>query len=179
MRDPFEHADLGAAAAVRAEWRADEEEWTQAAIERWQHDRTVHDLMLECMHRGDTLLVELPHATLTGVLRGVGDDFVALDSPGGRVDVPVDARAVVFRVAEPARAGGTRGAAVTTFRMRLYELEADAGTVEVGTASSAVTLTGRLQVGRDHVVVRERDGGYSVVALGTVAWIRGPLVDDD
>ncbi len=174
MTDPLDRAGLGdAGAAVRAEWRADEEEWTRAALEHWQHQRTLLDVVRECMHRGDTVAVRLPHATFTGRVCAVGDDLVAIDVLDGRVDVRVDAHTpVVVRVVERARAGGTRGERVTTFRARLLELEMDERDVELGAQSAGGIVRGRLQVGADHVTGHERDGSSAVIALAAMAWVR-------
>jgi hypothetical protein len=175
VTDPLDRAGIGdAAAAVRAEWRADEDEWSRAALEHWQHQRTLLDVVRECMHRGDTIALRLPHVTFTGRVRAVGDDIVAIDVLGqSRVDVRVDAYTpIVVRVLERARAGGTRGDAVTTFRARLLELEMDEHDVELGANGGDEIVCGRLQVGHDHVIGHERDGTSAVIALAAVAWVR-------
>ena len=109
--DPLAHAGIGdAAASARAVWRADEEEWTRAAVERWHHGRTLLDVVRECMHRGDTVAVRVGAVTMTGTVRVVGDDVVSLASADGRVDFPLDSTtALTVRVVERARSGGTRG----------------------------------------------------------------------
>jgi hypothetical protein len=181
VTDPLERAGLGdAGAAVRAEWRADEEEWTRAAVERWRHERSLLDVILECMHRGDTIALRLGHITFTGRVQAIGDDLVALAAPDGRVDLRVDDHVpLVARVVERARTGGTRGGAVTTFRARLLELEMDELDVEIGTPlAGGDVVCGQLTVGRDHVIVHERDhtdtGTGTVIALAAVAWVRRP-----
>jgi hypothetical protein len=179
VRDPLERVGLGdAAASLRAQWRADEEEWTCAAVERWQHDRTFVDVLRACMHRGDTVALELPHTTFRGVVGAVGDDFVSLHASGGAVEVRLDVVAPPLRVLEDARAGGTRGVAVTTFRARLLELEMERVTVEVGTEPAGALLRGRLRVGRDHVVVDDFDGAQAVVVWSALAWVRAIVADD-
>lgn len=174
MTDPLDRAGLAdAAAAVRAEWRAEEEEWARAALEHWQHQRTLLDVVRECMHRGDTVALRLLHTTFSGRVCGVGSDIVALDAPDGRVDVRVDAHApLVVQVLERARAGGTRGEGVTTMRARLFELEIDERAVEVGAHGVGEIMRGRLQVGSDHVIVRGPEGLDTVIALAAVAWVR-------
>jgi hypothetical protein len=168
VTDPLDRAGLGdAAAAVRAEWRADEEEWTRAAFERWQHARTLVDVLRECMHRGDTVALRLPHETLTGTVQSVGDDLLALAMPEGRVDVNVGGVVpLVARIVDRARTGGTRGDAATTFRTRLLELEAREQEVEVRTTSGD-TVRGLHRVGHDHLIV-----GEHLVAFAAVIWVR-------
>jgi hypothetical protein len=87
--------------------------------------------------------------------------------------VRVDAHtAIVVRVLERARAGGTRGDAATTFRARLLELEMGEHDVELGANGGDEIVCGRLQVGHDHVIGYERDGSSAVIALAAVAWVR-------
>jgi hypothetical protein len=179
VTDPLDRVDIGNAAAVmRAEWRADEEEWTRAALERWQHDRTLLEVLRECMHRGDTIAVRSGSVTFTGRVEAVGDNVVAIAARDGRVDLCCDAAVpLVVRVVERARSGGTRGDAVTTFRARLLELEMAEGDVEAGTRVSGDVVRGRLTVGHDHVVVRDDEagdggGGEMVIALAALAWVR-------
>lgn len=170
VTDPLEGAGLGdLGAALRAEWRADEEEWTRAAVERWRHERTLLDVLREHMHRGDTVALRLPHVTLTGMVSAVGEDLFAVASGDARVDVQIGERTpLVVRVVERARAGGTRGNAVTTFRARLLELETGGQEVDVATTAGDV-LHGRLGVGSDHVIVDDH-----VIMQPAIAWIRVP-----
>jgi hypothetical protein len=137
--DPLDRLGLrDSAAAVRAEWRVDEEEWTRAVFELWQHDRTLLDVLRECMHRGDTVALELPDVTITGALGAVGDDFVGLHGYEGPVDVPVGpGHWLVARAVEHARSCGTRGEAVSTFRARLLVLESHDRAVVVPLAGLA------------------------------------------
>ena len=174
MTDPLDGAQLGdAAAAVRAEWRADEEEWTRAAVERWQHRRTLLDVVRECMLRGDTIALRLGDITFTGLVQAIGDDLIALAAADGRVDVRVDEHTpLVMRVHERARAGGTRGNAATTFRARLLELEMDGLDVEIGADVAGGIVYGAITVGRDHVIVHQDEQAETVIALAAVAWIR-------
>ena len=181
MTHPLEGADIGdAASVVRAVWRADEEEWTRAGVERWRHERSLLDLLRECMHRGDTIALSLPLGTVTftGRVTAVGDDLVTLALPDGPLDVCCDAQApLVVRVVERARRGGTRGDAVTTFRARLLELEIDERDVEVGTRTTGDVIRGQLTVGRDHVILHGRDAVDTIIALAAIAWVRRPTDD--
>jgi hypothetical protein len=97
------------AAELRAEWRAEEEEWTRAALERFEHGRTLTDVLRAAMHRGDEVLLGLGADALRGVLTHVGDDWCALDTPAGACDVPVAHGAPVVCVVERARRGGVAG----------------------------------------------------------------------
>jgi hypothetical protein len=182
VTDPFARATLGdAAAAARAEWRADEEAWTRAAAEQWRHNRTMRDVLRDSMHRGDRLELVLPSITFAGAVAAVGDDVVVLDAIDGLIDVNVAAQMpFLVRVLERAHTGGTRGMPVTTLRARALELETDGSEVRVGCSTLPSVLEGRVQVGRDHLGVVDRDGGEIVVPFGVVAWIgaRSATVDE-
>ncbi|MDQ1430882.1 MAG: hypothetical protein QOF40_1484 [Actinomycetota bacterium] len=177
MLDGIDDADLAAAAALRAEWRADELEWTRAALERWEHDRTLADVLRACMHRGDTVALELPGCTFTGVVAAVAVDLVRLATTEGSVDAQLaPTGAFVLRVVEPARAGGQRGdETIASFRARLLQLEG--AMTRVGLSARADELTGRLCVGRDQLGVIDRDGVRRYVPIASVAWVRPLDVD--
>jgi len=134
-----------AAAAARSEWRADEEAWTSAAVERWLHECSLLDVVRECMHRGDTVSVGFAQRVFSGRVGAVGVDLFSLELVEGRVDVAAarDAR-FVLRVEARARSGGARGDDVTTMRARLLELETARSDVELGVdaAESAVHRSG-------------------------------------
>jgi len=172
--DPLERgsaADI--AAAARAVWRAEEAEWTQAAFERWHHERTVFDVLRDVMHRGDMVSVELHHATYRGTVCAVGEDFFSLAASDARVDIRVAAGcALLLRVVERALAGGTRGDDVGTFRARLLALEASTDASELGTTVRTIACDGRIRVGRDHVVARDLGGNDAVVPLDAIVWVR-------
>jgi hypothetical protein len=179
MRERDDIAELRAAgAAVRAEWQADEAEWTRAALDVWEHHRTLADVARDCMHRGDVVACEVGGTTFTGGIVGVGDDFVRVAVGSGPVDVHLAGGGCVFRVVERARAGGSRGhGGATTFRARLLELEARGSSVEVGVAATTGALRGVLRVGRDQLSIETCDGLRTYVAIGSVGWVRPVDVD--
>jgi hypothetical protein len=163
------------AAVVRAEWRAEAEDWSRAALEHWEHGRELVDVLLECMQRGDAITVAYHSVTWSGVLSAVGVDIVRLMTGTASVDVRLtpDAPFVVRRRTR-SQGDGTRGdRTVTTFTARLRELEGTA--VCIGT--SAGPLEGTLRLGRDQLRLTDQDGGCSYVPTGSVWWVR-PLDDD-
>ena len=106
-------------------------------------------------------------------MQAIGDDLVALDAAEGRVDVRVDDHTqLVARVLEHPHTGGTRGESATTFRARLLELEMNELYVEVGADVAGEVVRGQLTVGRDHVIVHEKEQIDTVIALAAVAWVR-------
>ena len=174
MTEDFDDGDLRArSAALRAEWRDEEEEWTRAAFEHWEHGHTLVDIARDCMHRGDTVTFTTPHVVIRGVIDAVGLDTVLVVDDDRVTDVHlVESGAIVLRVVRRARAGGTRGsAASSTFRARLLEHES-MPTVELGTFTLPDTLRGELRVGADHVRVRSHDAAESFVPTSSVAWVR-------
>ena len=84
--------DLASAGALRAAWRAEEAEWSRAALERWQHEQTLVDVLRECMHRGDTVAVRFAAHTFTGVVTVGRRRHRSRRRAGRCVDVRVDAR---------------------------------------------------------------------------------------
>jgi hypothetical protein len=158
------------AAVVRAEWRAEAEEWSRAALEHWEHGRELVDVFRECMQRGAPLTITFPSVTWSGVLAAVGADTVRIDTGTTNVDLRVafDSPFVV-RLRDGVHGEGTRGdLSVTTFMARLREL--DGTTVYIGT--SVGPLEGSLRVGRDQLRLTDGDGGCSYVPTGSVWWVR-------
>ena len=172
----FDDADFAAASEVRAGWRADEEAWTRAAFERWQHGQSLADVARGCMHRGDTVRLGFAAATFTGAIVGVGTDIVCVATVAAeRVDVALGSGAPFVLRVVPARGGGGRGdGTVTTFRARLREL--DGTRVDVGLADGRA-LTGVLHAGVDHVQTVDDDGARAYAPTGSVAWVRPVDVD--
>ena len=162
-----------AAARVRAEWRADEEQWATAAHEQWRHTRTLLDVARDHLHRGDTIALRWAGAPapVTGRVLEVAGDALALDTVGGQVHVPLGAGVpIAWRVVERAVHGGRRSGDPLTFRARLLELESAGAAVAVAAFDDEV-LCGTLRVGRDHVEVAAADVTW-VVALSAVRWVR-------
>ena len=168
-----------AGAAMRAEWRTDEEEWTRAAFERWQHGRTVLDVARASMHRGDTVGMILPGWRVEGVVTSVGEDILQVTTAAGDggITVHVDADVpLALRVVRRATSGGVRGdRELVTLRALVFALEAAGTVVQVGTAATPDALTGTLSVGRDQIAVRDRDGIETYVPTRWVTWVRMPL----
>ncbi len=182
--------DLAAtAAAMREQWRADEEDLGRDAAEAWAHGRTLVDELVDHMHRGDTLAFDAAGRVFAGPLAYVGSDYATVTTAGGPVDVrtmiaiPLGRRRsrrlgipapVVVRTLERARSGGLRpDPASPSFRARLYELEMDATRVVIGSTLLPDELQGTLTVRADHVRVtdRDRDGG-TLVPIAWIAYVR-------
>lgn len=172
-------ADLRARAAeLRREWRADEELWAQVALERFQHSRTLLDVLRDAMHRGDVVLLGAGTAPLHGVVVHVGADWCALATVSGPVDVHVAAAgAPLVRIAERASGGGRARdpSTATTWRARLFEHETLGHRCAVGLPGGLVVV-GRLRLGADHVAVLG-DEPECYVPIAASRWVRG-VADD-
>jgi hypothetical protein len=166
--------------AAREERRAEEEDYTRAAARQWARHRDLVDVARELQHRGDTVSIQLPTIAFVGVLDAVGRDYVQLDTDGGRVDIALPATEderlslpLLIRVLARAREGGKRATpGAQTLRARLLEYDGEEIDVIVGAALLSDELRGRLTVGRDHILVRDRDGNETYLPLGGVAWVR-------
>jgi hypothetical protein len=188
--DPFDDltgdAQLEAAAgAAREERRAEEEEYMRAAARQWVRHRDLVDVAREFQHRGDTVAVQIGELGFSGVVATVGRDYFQLDTPSGRVDIPLFASAasgpgrertpvpLVVRVVERAREGGRRAEpGAQTFRARLLEYDGDEIDAVVGSLLVREELRGQLMVGRDYIVVRDDAGGETYLPLAWIAWVR-------
>lgn len=166
------------AASVRAEWRAEEEEWSRAALEHWEHGRGLDDVLRDCVHRGDVATFTFPTIAWTGAILGVGRDVARLRVGDGSVDVRLagDAPFVLrTRAGRGVDLDDPRGTAVgpSSFMARLREL--DGTTVCIGTPTTL--LEGALRVGRDQLRVTDDCGSVAYLPTGSVCWVRS-LVED-
>jgi hypothetical protein len=159
---------------VRAEWRADGEQWSRAALERWEHGRGLADVLRDAGHRGDTVTFAFPTVTWSGVITALGVDVVRLVAGDVAVDLKVALDAPwVLRTRAGSGEGLRDDGTLVSFRARMREL--DGTTVCIGTVSGP--LEGRLRVGRDQLRLIDGGGGIAYVPIGSVWWVR-PLDDD-
>jgi len=161
------------AAAARAEWRAEEEQWSRVALERWEHGRGLDDVLRDCMHRADVVTFRFSTVNWKGVVVGVGSDVARVRTGDTEVDVRLVADAPFVLCTRPGGSDGAPAAGtLTTFLARLREL--DGTGVCIGTPVGP--LEGRLRVGRDQLRVAAADGSVAYVPTESVRWVR-PLDD--
>ncbi|HEX5096997.1 MAG TPA: hypothetical protein VFX21_13315 [Acidimicrobiia bacterium] len=168
------HPDLaGASAAMREEWRAEQDAAAADAAEQWRHRRTLADRFVEHMHAGDRVAVTVGGHRVTGIPEEAGADLVALRTVFGRVELHIaPGIPLTYEIYEPSAASGGRGNAIAggQFRNALLHHEHDTE-VSVGTLTEPDGLDGRIEVGVDHVKVIARAGRETVVTLDTITWV--------
>lgn len=169
-----------AAGAAREQRRADEEEYAHAAARQWARHRDLVDIARELQHRGDTVVTQIGETAFRGVIDAVGADYFQLRTAVDRVDISLvssgPARVpmpLVIRVIERAPEGGRRAEApARTFRARLLEYDGEEMDAVIGSMLLREDLRGHLTVGRDHLCVRDGDGGETYLPIGHVAWAK-------
>lgn len=175
MRDLLESDGMwDDAATVRAQWRAEAEAWSRAALEHWEHSRGLADVVRDASQRGDVVSFTFASVTWAGVVVAVSVDVARVDTGSALVDVRLATEApFVLRVRAGERSGWRRAGAPVGFVARLREL--DGTEVCIGTSSSA--LEGTLRVGRGQLRLTDADGTCAYVPTGSVWWVR-PLAED-
>lgn len=163
-----------------AEYRArfDEREFQreieEAAEQLERNTRSLAEVFIEYMERGDVVEVAVGPTRWTGVVVDVGDDVVTMRVDEGRVDVALGSLSVakvspaVPRPVEVRQAGQCR-----SFIARLRDLSgANAGlTVDIGGAALP-RMTGQLRaVAESHVEMHTTSGEICVVALAAIGFV--------
>lgn len=170
-RDP----DLARTGAyVRAELRAEAEEYEALAAKDLARSRTLRDLALSWCHRGDTVEAVTACGRFVGHVVYAAGDLASMATATEAVDLSLRAP-LALRVVERARSGGQgtgRGAA--SFKARLAEHEASGVPLVLGTRIPPGDLHGVLAaVAVDHVVLDDR-GTVHHVALAAIDLARRP-----
>jgi len=171
--NPAPNPDAAAAAsAMRAEWRADQEAQTADAADDWRHHRTLRDIALETVHRGDPIVALLAHVRFHGDVEAVGSDLLALRTVSGRVDVHLhEGIPLMLQVGERVKEGGARETlADGDFRTALIARERF-GEVTLGCVFVEEPFDGKIVVGADHVCLIGRGGGETYFPLWSVAYV--------
>jgi hypothetical protein len=163
------------AASGRAAWREDEEEWTRAARQRWEHEQTLGNLVGAVGRRGFVVTLRLARVSFTGTVAATGDDVLVVRTAAGAVDVALGRADLVMHVEQRSRMPGRRPAR-TSLRSRLLEWERRRIPVVIGTSYDE--LRGLVAVGRDHVVLRRDEHEEVVLPLASIAWVRAVQPDD-
>jgi hypothetical protein len=159
--------------AFRDELRAEAEAYEELAAKDLLRRRSLTDVALELVHRGDRVAVTVGETALAGVVVYAAGDLACLRTSAGDVDLRLTAGPLI-RVIERVRSGGQpNGRGPASFVARLHEHEAAGSEMVLGGPGVRGEVRGRLAaVAGDHVVVDEDGGGRAYVGLPAIAWAR-------
>ena len=136
--------------------------------------RRLADVAIELLSRGDTVTAIAGDRSIRGPLSYARGDIASIETGAGRVDVHL-AAGVVLRVEERATQGGTAPISGSdTLRARLLEHDLAGNAIALWAPTHRIEVSGSIvAVGKDHVIVRGRDGSEWAFLLSDIAWVRG------
>lgn len=158
---------------LRADRQAAQEELeeTSRLIER--AERSLDEVALDFLYRGDSLRVTVGARSWTGIVVHVGVEVMTLQTPGGtEVDLAYEGL-TSMRVVERARGGGRSRTSKHPGELiaRLRELENTEEVVEVGGRNLA-PVEGKVEVvARGHIEVCSRQGAEWILPLGEIGYV--------
>ncbi|MBT8203589.1 MAG: hypothetical protein HKN74_12855 [Acidimicrobiia bacterium] len=172
MEDPLDELGRELRERMGDELRAEAELVEQDAATVELRRRTVADVALELVSRGDTVSVIAGEKVLRGTLVYARGELARIHTASGRADINL-ASPVVLRVDARSRDGGTAARpGADTLRARLLEYDMEDVAIELWAPTPATTVSGSISaVGRDHVVLEDHDGADWIVRLVDIAWI--------
>lgn len=156
--------------------RREFEEEVEAGVEQLERSRrTLDEVVLEFMHRGDTLRVSVGAHSWSGQVVHVAPELLTLRTPAeSEIDVALDAITSIRVVARsPSGDGNPPTSHPGSLLARLRELTVnDDEEVEIAGALLDTPITGCVVgVAPSHVEVRARDGGEWVLPLAEVGFV--------
>jgi hypothetical protein len=158
---------------LRREHQLEQEDVEEAIELAERAGRSLAEVALEFLYRGDSVRVTVGEGTWTGVVVHVGTGVMTVRTQAdAEVDVDYDGLTSI-RVVERARSGGMSRVSKHPGELvaRLRELENTGQTVEVG-GRRLETVAGTVEVvARSHVEFRARDGGAWILPLGEIDYV--------
>lgn len=158
---------------LRAEHRAAQEELEEASQLVERAGRSLDEVALDFLYRGDTIRVTVADRSWTGTVVHVGVGVMTLRTPT-KVEVDIAYPGVTsMRVVERARVGGRSRTSKHPGEIvaRLRELQNSGEEVQVG-GRHLLSIEGTVQVvARSHVELRGRDGSEWVVPLSELDYL--------
>ncbi len=135
--------------------------------------RTLSDVAVELLSRGDTVTVIAGERSIQGQLSYARGEIVSLDTTSGSIDAHL-AAGVVLRIDERSPEGGRAPkAGSASLRARLLEHELSEAGIEAWVPAHALVVAGSIAaVGKDHVIIRNHDDTEWTLGLRDIAWIR-------
>ncbi len=159
---------------LNAELRAQQEELEQVAEHTERATRSLAEVALEFLYRGDSIRVAVGERIFTGQVTHVGTGVMTLRTPGdNEIDIAYDCLGSI-RVVNRAASGGRARTSTHPGEMvaRLRELENSGEQVELGGAGLVQSLEGTVTVvARSHLEFRARDGSEWVVPLTEIGYV--------
>lgn len=159
---------------LRAEHRAAQEELEETSQLVERAGRSLDEVALEFLYRGDSIRVTVGQRSWTGTVVHVGVGMMTLQTPA-RVEIDLAyERLTSMRVVERARGG--RGRSRTSkhpgeLLARLRELHNTEETVEIGGRHLA-PVEGKVEVvARSHVELRTRDGAEWILPRSEIDYL--------
>ena len=163
---------------LSAELRAQQEELEEAAEHIERANRSLPEVALEFLYRGDIIRVAVGQRSWIGVVTHVGIGVMTLRTQAGaEIDVAYEGLSSI-RVVERTTSGGRTRTTKHPGELvaRLREVENSGEAVELGGRDLVSSLEGTVEVvASSHLEFRARDGSEWVVPLGEVGYlIRSP-----
>ena len=173
MGDDLQHAMR----ELSAELRAQQEELEEAAEHIERANRSLPEVALEFLYRGDVIRVAVGQRSWIGIVTHVGTGVMTLQTPtGAEIDFAYDGLSSI-RVVERTASGGRARTSKHPGELvaRLREVENSGEAVELG-GRDLPSLEGTVGVvARSHLEFRARDGSEWMVPLAEVGYlIRSP-----
>ncbi|HVM00834.1 MAG TPA: hypothetical protein VM324_16210 [Egibacteraceae bacterium] len=186
--DPASDPELAhVRAAMRAEWRAERRAAELEALRDHHSRRTIADVLVEAMRRGDTVTLQLgPHRRITGTVTDAGRDFAVVENAHERLAARVADRdghpylgpELLVEIRGRAHTGGAQPTKPSaTFRSVLQRFDFDAqadprARIEIGTTLRCQPLTGRVQaLAADHLYLIDEDDTQHFAPLSTITYV--------
>ncbi len=156
---------------VGVEFRLEAEAVEEDAAKMTLRRRTLTDIALELMNRGDEVGVNGAGSSFSGVITHAAGDLAILETPHSLVSINL-AGPVALRVLRRAQEGGRgRANASQSYRSRMLELEISGEFVEIVSSATPEQLPGRIKVvGTDHLVLEDRDRTQWFIPLSAIAF---------
>ena len=169
--DEFDELAAQLRGEVGSEFRLEAEALEEDAAKLVLRRRTLGDIAVELMNRGDEVGATAAGTTISGVITHAAGDLVIIETSHSTVSVNL-AGPISLRVVRRAQAGGRgRANGSPSYRSRMLELEMSGELVEIVTPLTPDPLVGTISVvGADHVVVIDRDQTEQFVPLSAVAF---------
>ena len=175
LADPEPPDDLARELRERVghEMRQEAEMLEQDAASVEMRRRHIADVAIELLSRGDIVTVIAGDRSIRGHLSHARGEIASIETAVGRVDAHL-AAGTILRVDERSTEGGrTPRVGSDTLRARLFELELSGRGVELWAPAQGIEVTGSIAaVGKDHVIVRDRDDAEWIVLFFDIAWVR-------